>query len=87
MDLYSVFDYTITGTTILVLLNMPTGNETRPVEIILRGDFSVTLPPEWEGYPSNDNYSGTVKNHIITSVINGNVGNELIFYSLVNMLT
>ena len=78
-------DYTLTGPTTFVDVNLPTGTDTAIKEFVVRGDFALTLSADWVPYPSNDDYDGTADNHIIVTVINGNSASEIIFYSLTNI--
>lgn len=80
-----VFVYTLTGATTIVDTNLPTGTNTRVIQLIITGDEALTLPATWTGLPNNDNYDGTTLNHITVSCINGNTSSELIIYSLTNL--
>jgi hypothetical protein len=81
----TVFDYTLTGATTLANLNLPTGTQTKVIELIVRGDFALTLPATWTALPNNDAYDGTVDNHIVVTCINGTTSSEIILYSLTNI--
>ena len=84
-DSYKVFEFTLTGATTLTDLNLPTGTETKVIELVITGDFVLTLPAYWEALPSNDAYDGTVRNHIVVSCINGDTND--VIYSLQNLAT
>lgn len=80
-----VFVLTLTGDTTLSDINLPTGTNTKVIEMIVTGDFALTLPAYWTARPSNDSYVGTGENHFAVSCINGNSGTEKVIYSLENL--
>jgi hypothetical protein len=77
--------YTLIGTSSLLDINLPSGTDTKIKELYVTGDFSLSLPSTWIALPSNDFYAGKVWNHIVISCINGNIGQEIIIYSLTNL--
>ena len=81
-ELFKVFEYTLTGNATLSDLNLPTGTETKVIELIIEGDFTLTLPSYWEALPSNDTYDGTKRNHLVVSCIVGTTSSEDVIYSL-----
>lgn len=84
---FSVGVFTLTAATELFDDMLPTGENTRPIELLITGDFALDLPTYWEARPSNDTYDGTVWNHLIVSCINGNSTEERVIYSLENLAT
>lgn len=86
-DLYKLFEFTLTGATTLTDSNLPTGVNTKVIELVITGQQTLSLPSYWEAMPSNDDYDGTVRNHLVVSCINGTASNEDIIYSLQNLST
>lgn len=86
-DAFKVFEYTLTALTVFSDSNLPTGTDTKVIELILTGDFTITLPAYWEALPSNDDYDGTVRNHLVVSCIKGTTSSEDVVYSLQNLAT
>ncbi|MEM0173354.1 MAG: hypothetical protein QXI16_02490, partial [Sulfolobaceae archaeon] len=82
-DAYKVFEFTLTGATTLTDTNLPTGTETKVIELVISGNQVLTLPAYWEALPSNDAYDGTVRNHLVVSCIDGDTND--IIYSLQNL--
>lgn len=82
-DAYKVFEFTLTGATTLTDSNLPTGTETKVIELVISGNQVLTLPAYWEALPSNDAYDGTVRNHLVVSCIDGDTND--IIYSLQNL--
>lgn len=84
---YSLFDFTMTGDTTLSDSNLPTGTNTKVIEMIITGDFVLTLPAYWEAEPGNDAYDGTVRNHLVVTCVKGDSGSEDVIYQLTNLAT
>jgi len=84
-EVYKVFEYTLTGNTTLSDLNLPTGTDTKVIELIIDGNYTLTLPAYWEALPDNDTYDGTRRNHLVVSCINGTTSSEDVLYSLQNL--
>jgi uncharacterized delta-60 repeat protein len=80
-----VFVLTVTGNVIISDINLPTGTNTKVIELLISGNFSVTLPVYWEAFPSNDTYNGLVRNYYVVSCINGTTSSEDVIYSLKNL--
>ncbi len=76
-----VFQLTLTGTTTLVDLNLPTGTSTKVIELMIKGSFSWTPPSYWEAVPSSQTYNGAKWNHVIVSCINGTSSFQKVIYS------
>ena len=86
-DAYKVFNLTMEATTTLSDTNLPEDDKTKVIELVITGDFALTLPAYWEALPNNDAYDGTVRNHIVVSCINGTTSFEDVIYSLTNLAT
>ena len=80
-----VFEYTLTADASLSDVSLPQGTNTKVIELLVTGDFVLTIPSTWTALPNNDAYNGLIENHIIVSCINGNSGTEKIIYSLTNL--
>lgn len=80
-----VFEYTLTADASLSDVSLPQGVNTKVIELLVTGDFVLTIPSTWTALPNNDAYNGLIENHIIVSCINGNSGTEKIIYSLTNL--
>lgn len=65
-------------------INLPQGNNTKVMEMLVKAT-GFTVPAYWEQMPSSDSFDPTVRNHIMVSCINGNSGNEIILYDIVNL--
>lgn len=83
----TVFELFLTGNTTFQDNNLPTSANTRVIELVVTGDHAITLPSYWDGFPNNDVYDGTVRNHFILSCINGNASSEDVLYSIENLST
>jgi hypothetical protein len=81
----TVFDYTLTGATTLVDLNLPTGNDTKLLVLYTTGDFPITVPIYWDLDPDSDTYNGSIMNRIIIDCVNGNSGSEFVTYFIKNL--
>lgn len=86
-DLYKVFEFILIGNATLIDLNIPTGVDTKVINMMVSGDFTLTFPAYYEALPSNDPYDGTKRNQIIINLINGSTGIEDINYSLETLAT
>ena len=82
---YSLYELTLTAAATLTDSNLPTGESVKVMELVITGDFALTLPAYWEALPSNDLYDGTVRNLLIVSIISGDFGAEDVIYSLQNL--
>jgi hypothetical protein len=82
---YKVFKFTLTGTTTLVDVNLPTGTATEVIEMVIGGNFTLNIPAYWTALPSNDTYDGTGLNHLVISCVNGTSSSEEVYYSLENL--
>jgi hypothetical protein len=82
---YKVFKFTLTGTTTLVDVNLPTGTATEVIEMVIGGNFTLNIPAYWTALPSNDAYDGTGLNHLVISCVNGTTSSEEVYYSLENL--
>lgn len=82
-----VFEFTLTGNTTITDSNLPTGTGTKVIEMVIDGDFTLTVPAYWEPMPGNDDYDGTLRNHLVVSCINGTASSEDVLYSLTNLLS
>ena len=86
-DVYKVFEFTLTGNTTISDSNLPTGTETKVIEMIITGNFTLTFPAYYEALPSNDTYDGTKRNHLVISCVVGTAASEDIVYSLQTLTT
>lgn len=86
-DLYKVFEFTLTGNTSITDSNLPTVKETKVIEMIVSGNFTLAFPAYYEALPSNDSYDGTKRNHIVISCIIGTAASEDVVYSLQTLTT
>ena len=76
-----VWDLTLTGATTLTNSNLPTGTNTKVIELLVTGAFALTFPAIWTALPSSQAYDGAKLNHIVVSCINGTTSSEKIYYS------
>jgi hypothetical protein len=81
----SLFDLTIVGATTLTDTNLPISTNTKVIEMLITGDYALTLPAYWEKIPGSDNYLGTVRNHLVITCIKGDSGTEDVIYQLTNL--
>ena len=84
-DLYSVFEFTLTGATTLVDVNLPRGANVKTINMVIGGNQTLSFPAYWEALPNNDDYSTTVRNLLTITVINGTASSEDVVYSLTNL--
>lgn len=84
MDSYKVFDLVLTGNTDFQIQNPPTGTETKVIEGLVTGNHGFGLPLDWVPLPNNDDYIGSMVNHIVVTFIKSGYGG--IFYSLQNII-
>lgn len=82
---YKVFELTLTGAATLTDSNLPTGTDTKVIELIVTGSYALTLPAYWTANPNNDTYDGAKDNHILVSCINGTGSSEKVIYTLQNL--
>ena len=84
-NLFKVYAIGITGSTSLVDDNLPTGADTKVMEVLVWGNASLTLPSYWTPFPNNDDYDGSMLNHIVITCIDGDTPKK-VFYSLQNII-
>lgn len=82
---FKVFRYILNGNTTLSDINLPTGTDTKVIELIITGSFTLDFPSYWTAIVDNDTYDGTKQNHIVVSCIDGTNGNEMVYYTLRNL--
>ena len=75
------FVLTVTGNVTISNTNLPTGTNTKTIEVEIKGNFAVTLPTTWTALPSSQTYSATKWNHYVVSCINGTTSSENIKYA------
>ena len=80
-DAGDTFVLTVTGAVVISNTNLPTGTNTKVIEVEIKGNFAVTLPTTWIALPSTQAYSATKWNHYVVSCINGTTASENIKYA------
>ncbi len=79
-NLASVFDLTMTAATTFSSTNLPTGANSKVINIKLSGNFAPTFPTTWVLLPNADPYDGLKQNLITVNCLNGTAASEVIYY-------
>ena len=80
---YATFEYIMTGATTFSDINLPTGDKTDNITIVMSGDFVATFPSYWEF--GGDAYDGTVENTLACEVVDGDTSNERVICIISNL--
>lgn len=80
---YGTFVYTMTGATTFSDSNLPTGDETNNITMVLTGDFVAIFPVYWQF--GGDPYVGTVNNVLACEVTEGDSGVEKVVCIITNL--
>jgi len=77
-----VFLKTMTEDIVFVDSNLPTGTDTKEINMYLDGNYTPVFPPYY--ILLGGNYSGAVKNKLDIQAVNGNLGSEAVYYNISN---
>lgn len=77
----SVFVLTMTANTTFSSVNLPTGDNSKVINIELTGAFVPTFPTTWKLMPNATAYDGAKLNLIWVNCLNGTAASEKIRYN------
>ena len=72
--------YILTGNTTLTVSNTPSVGESRPINMMISGDFSLTLPASWV---IKGTYDGTVENYFSIVFSNWTTEGDVVFCNII----
>lgn len=73
-EAYASFEFIMTGACTFSDSNLPVGDGTNNITIVMTGDFTPTWPVYWEFF--GDAYDGTIENTFACECVDGDGGNE-----------